>query len=363
MSLRELGNPDDAATRRDRMLAMAEDRMLDATAAATRQFLRRILETFDEDRLASLTAATADDFPRSVRLFTVGQAAGWWEDAVDEHVVAQVRAVWRAGYFDTRDGDLVSSSVDHLGDYIANVTDRLSRTARPTVPEQAFDMAREAVADEIARGSDVRTLSRRLAQDFSWDKDATLARERLGGLDRRIDQVLDQIGPPGNASREAARLNDPVIRDLQAQRSEAVKVIDRVESTWQTRAERIARTESAGAYNAGAVDAGHVEGAGVKVWMTTGDDRTRDDHLDAAGQCVPIDDVFTVGGEILEMPADPSGPPEQTINCRCTVVFADSCDDASERFAGSKMVAEREQRTRGWEVESDLPALEGPPPD
>ena len=358
MTLRELGDPDDAAARREQMIRLSEGRLLDAVGAATRAFLRKVLEHTGPEHL---TAAVADDFPRALRLFTIGEAAGWWEDAVDDHVRSEVAAVWRRGYFDTRDGELISSSQEHLGEYLANVTDRLSRTATPTIPEQAFDTARSALADEVARGSDVRTMSRRLAQEFSWDQDASLARERLANVDGQIDRILDAIGPPGDPAREAMRLGDPEIARLQAQRSEYVKQVDRVESTWQVRSERIARTETTGAYNAGAIDAGYTEGQQVKVWMTTGDDRTRDSHLEAAGQCVPMEDMFTVGGEVLEMPGDPSGPARETINCRCTVVFAESCDDASSRYAGSKAAAEREQSERGWEVEEDPPAAD--PPD
>jgi hypothetical protein len=355
MALRELGNPDDAAERRGRLLRLAEGRMLDAASAALRQFLRRVLEHTGPE---SLTAAVADDFPRSLRLFTIGEASGWWAAAVDDHVRSQVAAVWRAGYFDTRDGDLLASSGQQLGEYLANVTDRLSRTATPTIPEQAFDLARSALADEVARGSDVRTMSRRLAQEFSWDADATLDRQRLAAVDGRIDSILDAIGPPGDPRREAMRLADPEIARLQAERAEYVTRIDRVESTWQTRAERISRTETTGAYNAGALDAGFVEGQRVKVWMTTGDDRTRAEHLAASGQCVPLEDTFTVGGEALEMPGDPSGSAGMTINCRCTIVFADSCDEASDRFRRSREVVNAERRERGLEVDEgvDRPA-------
>lgn len=67
-----------------------------------------------------------------------------------------------------------------------------------------------------------------------------------------------------------------------------------------------------------------------KQWITSGDDRVRDEHAAADGQIVPVDQPFIVGGEDLMMPNDPGGSPENTINCRCDMVSvkADWLDDA-----------------------------------
>ena len=56
----------------------------------------------------------------------------------------------------------------------------------------------------------------------------------------------------------------------------------------------------------------------VKIWLSTGDDRTRDSHIDAHGQVVPIDDVFTVGGQSCMFPLDPILPLRERARCRCT---------------------------------------------
>ena len=343
MTLRKGGSPREIAARRDRMLAEAEQQIEEATDAAMRRFLRRVQSSITPD---ALTAAIADDFPRSVRLFELGDAQQWWEEAVDEHVVDAVRSVWRSGYFDTRDGELVTSSLQAGEDHLANVIDRLSRTASPTIPERAMDTARVALSDEMARGSSMSDMSRRLAADFGWDDDATLWRDRLAETNRRIDDILDPLGEPGSPAREAARKHDSAVRELQQQRAEYVQRIDRVESEWATRSERIARTETTGAYNAGARDAAEIEGAGVKVWIATADDRTRDEHLAASGQCVGLNDEFEVGGVPLEMPADPSGPPGLTINCRCTMVFADSCAEAGSLYGDVDDVMDEERARR-----------------
>jgi hypothetical protein len=63
-----------------------------------------------------------------------------------------------------------------------------------------------------------------------------------------------------------------------------------------------------------------------KVWITAGDERVRDSHDAVEGEMVDWDAAFSNG---LRHPRDPSGPPDETINCRCDVVNvpADQVDD------------------------------------
>ncbi|MDY0144045.1 MAG: phage minor head protein, partial [Bacteroidales bacterium] len=80
----------------------------------------------------------------------------------------------------------------------------------------------------------------------------------------------------------------------------------------------IARTEVLSANNAGTVfgykQSGVVE---KKEWLATPDGRTRDSHSDMNGEVVLVDKDFSNG---LEFPGDPSGAPEEIINCRCTTI-------------------------------------------
>jgi 2'-5' RNA ligase/lambda repressor-like predicted transcriptional regulator len=101
-------------------------------------------------------------------------------------------------------------------------------------------------------------------------------------------------------------------------------------ANWQQRAVTVARTEVIAANNAGASAAAHdvadALGHGArdvaKEWLATADARTRETHAAADGQIVMgLDTPFDVGGSMLAQPGDPSGPPEEVINCRCTVVF------------------------------------------
>jgi len=58
-----------------------------------------------------------------------------------------------------------------------------------------------------------------------------------------------------------------------------------------------------------------------KIWLAGEDDRTREDHIDAQEQgAIPLNQPFLVGSSYLMYPGDPSGPPEQIINCRCKML-------------------------------------------
>lgn len=95
---------------------------------------------------------------------------------------------------------------------------------------------------------------------------------------------------------------------------------------WRNRAITVARTETIGASNAGAF-AGAVrraldegDSSATKVWVSTMDTRTREDHVFADQQQVALLQPFMVGGAALMFPGDPSGPADQVINCRCTLI-------------------------------------------
>jgi SPP1 gp7 family putative phage head morphogenesis protein len=99
------------------------------------------------------------------------------------------------------------------------------------------------------------------------------------------------------------------------------KVFDQASTT---RATTIARTEVISAYNGSAVRVAAQEGAAVvggQEWISAEDNRTREAHLSADGQIVPIGQPFYVGGRAMAYPGDPAGGASNTVNCRCTVAF------------------------------------------
>ncbi len=105
------------------------------------------------------------------------------------------------------------------------------------------------------------------------------------------------------------------------------KLADRVRAAFgdaisPERAAVIAQTEAGAAYgfaNNEALTQANRRGNLRKKWLTSGLPNTRHSHLEAAQRSkegIPMDDAFSNG---LKYPGDPDGPPEETINCHCTL--------------------------------------------
>lgn len=262
----------------------------------------------------ALTAAADEGFP------PLGLLYGWWAAQVDAEVLGAIGvAVLRARQLSS-DTVILSTARDAAQDYLARVSDRLVRGLEPPVADDAFDRVRLAVSRGHLYGWDTDQVATRIAADLSWEHNRGYWRGALAEADAAIDAILDPLGPPGTPGREYARLNDPRVRALQADRSRYIGLIESDRSHWQTRAVRIARTESTAAANYGTLNALAEEGVTRKEWLSAMDSRTRPSHFEASGQVVPLDRGFEVGSAVLMMPGDPSGPPEETVNCRCTVV-------------------------------------------
>lgn len=70
------------------------------------------------------------------------------------------------------------------------------------------------------------------------------------------------------------------------------------------------------------------DGYRFKRWDAIVDDKTREDHLDVNGTVVPIDEPFIVGGYEMQFPGDETNaPPEEIINCRCSVEYLKEEDE------------------------------------
>jgi len=125
--------------------------------------------------------------------------------------------------------------------------------------------------------------------------------------------------------RKITKINDTIKRQLQTEIDEAVRegetinqIADRVRRVYNmasTRAKVIARTETTGAVNGGTVLYYKEAGVRKKRWVTAGDEAVRDSHAAINGEEVLINERFSNG---LDYPGG-DGPPEEVINCRCTI--------------------------------------------
>lgn len=95
---------------------------------------------------------------------------------------------------------------------------------------------------------------------------------------------------------------------------------------WPNRARTVARTETLAAVNAGVFRAAELDAeqrgdpAPFKQWLSTLDKRTRPTHVEADRQRTLMREPFRVGGARLMFPGDPTGPAQEVINCRCSLL-------------------------------------------
>lgn len=97
----------------------------------------------------------------------------------------------------------------------------------------------------------------------------------------------------------------------------ARRIRDTFEEFSKSRAVTIARTEAIGANNAAAIE-GYRQSEVVKKkqWLSSRDDAVRDSHAAIDGDEVGLDEPFANG----LMAPGVDGPPEEVINCRCSIL-------------------------------------------
>jgi hypothetical protein len=164
-----------------------------------------------------------------------------------------------------------------------------------------------------------------LGSDFDWSRREfvtrylTEARNRLVRIPEEVyDLVAGELANGINLGESIPDLSERVDTVLSTTKSQR----------WPNRATVIARTETIGALNAGRLESfravGQIEDIPLeKFWLATDDTRTRPDHVLAEGQRVPVGSPFIVGGAELQFPGDPTGPANQTIQCRCTMLLVE----------------------------------------
>ena len=148
----------------------------------------------------------------------------------------------------------------------------------------------------------------------------------LGTFDPKSPAIAAWV--EGRVAFWAAAVNEGTARLLMDELTEGIAagesikhLQDRIEGVFdfnnQVRSETIARTESLAASNQGHLEL--YEQSGVveqKMWLAVIDDRTREEHIAAHKQTVPLSASFIVGGEMLAAPGL-GGSAENIINCRC----------------------------------------------
>lgn len=149
----------------------------------------------------------------------------------------------------------------------------------------------------------------------------------LDHYDLRVIELIEKRG-----QRFARQVNETTYKQLQKvltdtmlasglNERDMVAAIENVMTlSRRQRAETIARTELFSAVNHSHQLTLEANGIEKKEWLAAVDERTRPAHVGANHQVVPTPAPFDVGGESLQYPGDPSGSPENIINCRCVLI-------------------------------------------
>lgn len=134
---------------------------------------------------------------------------------------------------------------------------------------------------------------------------------RMAGdvTDTTFGQITDQLAQGTQAGENMNQLASRVSGVFDAAKS---------------RATMIARTETIGALNQAANSYAENLPSGIvgrKQWAAHHDDRTRPTHRMADGQEVPLTQNFRVGASTMAFPGDPTAPPNEVCNCRCSLFY------------------------------------------
>lgn len=166
-------------------------------------------------------------------------------------------------------------------------------------------------------------------KSMPWRMEFKLSTEEQ--LNRRVTrwaQVNAAKKVTGIADTTRTRISNAIAEGVSsnAHPDEIARTIRDTAGINHARARTISRTESHAAHMTGQhmsmeETSKELDMPMLKVWVATADQNTRDTHLKADGQKVKMDAKFKVGNAELSYPGDPSGPPEEVINCRCAITY------------------------------------------
>ena len=185
----------------------------------------------------------------------------------------------------------------------------------------AFDLVDESTVKMLLKGkNDVLPIRLNTWRDLRWNR-------------QKIHSVVLRGILKGQTNREIAKLFE--------------HVVGMNKNTALTNA----RTATTSAENGGRVYSyEQAESMGIELeqeWLATLDGRTRHSHRQLDGEKVKVGGVFSNG---CRYPGDPQGRPEETYNCRCTLVAAIKGIDNSANVRHTTMQQTYEEWKKGKKV-------------
>ena len=147
--------------------------------------------------------------------------------------------------------------------------------------------------------------------DDAWSMPPFEALSFLAERENLMADIADDVHAQIEGTIQQGLIDGSGIKEI------AGNVREKFNSISKERATTIAQTETAAAYGYSRDKAMKAVGIQFKQWLTSGNENVRATHLAVEKLTVPIDQAFRVGGADLMFPGDPSGPPQEVINCHC----------------------------------------------
>lgn len=253
-----------------------------------------------------LAVDDTDKSPEGLRRLTT------WQTFIVKHAPLENRfaSSIKRHFFEQRKE--VLEKLNNLGPDTLNTENNEIKIDWTEQDEKLKDRAKQYILLGLKEGVNFgkAMLNRKDAKDFNDD---ALNAKIINYLIMRADKIT--------------MINDTIKNQIKNSLAEGIQagetilqLSDRVRDIYNMAAARsllIARTETTGAVNGGS--SLYYESAGVKKkeWLTARDNAVRHSHRTLDGQKVGLNDDFSNG---LAFPGDMKGPPEETCNCRCTLI-------------------------------------------
>ena len=192
--------------------------------------------------------------------------------------------------------------------------------------EEQRRATQDALLQALREGVGPRAMARRFRESIG------LTQFQQGAVDNY--RVLLQQNSSAALTRALRdrRFDATVLRAIRGEIELTEGQIDKMVGRYQERflkfrSETIARTEALKSVHEGtremyeqAFEEGILLPDEVKrEWVTAGDERVRDTHMDLDGEVRGPNEPFETGFAQLMFPGDPAAPPEEIINCRCAL--------------------------------------------
>lgn len=274
-------------------------------------------------RKTDTSGSDATDHQKSLEGMVLGVLESWdtrQSNVVPERLThAKVRKNtrhWEGGTDNTKalDPKYVLDVDTWSTDLVETLERQVTQMVNRVTTRSVENMLVNGVATEMINAGQYVGGGRGLQKLYQNRQEAEAAKEEI------VDLVMDDVYKA--VSNYAERI-ERVIQDMDAQGEELPAIKRRVRSminnrgSWRKLLAANVATRTVEAAQKLAYD--RSDGRMTGVWRAHADERTRDTHKAADGQLRGSDGKFQVGAVRLAFPGDPTGPPEETINCRCHI--------------------------------------------